>query len=492
MNIALINVSGKLSSEGSRLISSLLKRAGHSVKMVFLARLNPVLYEPEEIEQLHEILDHVDLAMIAVYSHFAIRAIQVTEFIHKKYPGLKVIWGGPHCISAPEISLQYADGVCFAEGDQVIVELVNRMEAGQDYFDVPNMGFKERDGSNIFNGTAPMTKDLDNLPYSDYCLEDHFLLDRELIPMTKEKVAQYYVNYPFGVPTFYILTSLGCPHKCTYCNNVRYLSMYGRNPMRYRSIDHMIGEMEQTLGFLDFFTRVVFGDDDFFTRPTAQLEEFAEKYKKRVGLPFGVACSGNTYKKEKMDVLLDAGLKVLQIGVQTASERTLREDFDRPIRVEKIKRISHQLKPYNRTHGLELLLDFIIDNPYENEDDIIQTYNFMLDLPDFIKCKMFCLAFFPGTPIYDRALEDGYCEPYSEKSFRSYLSRDILFQNNYETFLVLFFVFLHHSRLIRYVPRFLLRFLGLRPVRYTASIIPKSYYTRLNRYLRNYCLPVAV
>ena len=68
--------------------------------------------------------------MFAVYSQGAAMSAQITEFIHTKYPGIKVIWGGPHCIAAPELSLRYADGVCFAEGDVAVVALVNSMERG--------------------------------------------------------------------------------------------------------------------------------------------------------------------------------------------------------------------------------------------------------------------------------------------------------------------------------------------------------------------------
>jgi len=83
------------------------------VKSVFLARSEPHAYGEEELEPLIEILKPSDLVMIGVYSSYAIRAVQVTAFVRKRYPGMKVIWGGPHCISVPELGLRYADGICF-------------------------------------------------------------------------------------------------------------------------------------------------------------------------------------------------------------------------------------------------------------------------------------------------------------------------------------------------------------------------------------------
>ena len=67
MEIALISVSGRLACDGSRLISSLLKRAGHTVKNVYLARREPD-YDQSELSRLGEIFKNTDLAMLAVYT----------------------------------------------------------------------------------------------------------------------------------------------------------------------------------------------------------------------------------------------------------------------------------------------------------------------------------------------------------------------------------------------------------------------------------------
>ncbi|MBW1766141.1 MAG: radical SAM protein [Deltaproteobacteria bacterium] len=483
MIIALINVSGRLSTEGSRLISALLVRAGHSVKSVFLARKIPLLYEQKEIERLHEILRGVDLVMIAVYSLFAVRAVQITRFIHKNYPGMKVIWGGPHCISAPELSLRYADAVCFAEGDQVIVDFVNKIEGGIDHTDTPNMAFNIN-GENYINNVLPPFSDLDSLPFPDYDLDNQFLLDQELYQMTRDLFIRYSTQYPFTTPTLWILTSRGCPHRCSYCNNCRYISMHGRNPMRFRSVDNFISELEHALRTLDFFERVGFGDDDFLMRPMGQLEDFAEKYKDKIGLPFLIGASANTYKKEKMEILLDAGIEVLQIGVQSGSQRVLDEVFDRKISITKTMNTVRRIEPFYKTHGLQLILDFIIDTPYETEDDIIQTYYCLINIPQHVRINVFVLTFFPGSPIYDRALDDGYIEPFSEKTFRHYSSHNIIYQNNYATFLVVIVQTLRHLKLLQYIPRRALDVLGSTSVRGAAAIVPEPVYAFLIKIFR--------
>jgi len=472
-----------MSSDGSRLISALLRQAGHSVKSVFLARPEPLDYEYHELEHLDELLKETDLVMIAVYSSYAIRAVQLTEFVHKKYPGMKVIWGGPHCISIPELSLRYADGVCFSEGDQVVVDLVNKIEAGSNYLDTPNMAFNVN-GSHVVNKVLPPFRDLDSLPYHDYNLDDQFLLDRKLFQITKEVFREHLAEYyPFyTIPILYLVTSRGCPHRCSFCNNCRYIAMFGRNELRFQSMNRVIDELEYTLNYLDFIEFLGFGDDDFFIRTLKDLEDFAEKYKCRIGLPFGVAVSPNTFSKEKMEILLDAGLKAIQMGVQSGSQRIVDEVYNRKIRVSKTRDVVYQIEQYHKTHGLNFLLDFIIDNPYETKDDIIKTYQFLLGLPEHVRINIFFLAFFPGTPIYEMALKDNFIESFSEKTFRFYTRSHIRYQKNYETFLSLLVRYLRsHSLLRRCIPQFVLRALGSRPVRGIASVFPKLYYAFLSK-----------
>jgi len=393
MKIALINVSGRLSSDGSRLVSALLKKEGHQVQSVFLARPEPLDYGADELEALNEILKGSDLVMIGVYSSYAIRAIQITEFIRERYPGLKVIWGGPHCISVPELALRYADGVCYSEGDLVAVDLVNKMDSGRDYLSTANMAFNVN-GTHVVNEVLPPFTDLDSLPYSDYDLQDQFLLDRGLFQMTKERLRDRLAGYPYYIPILFILTSRGCPHKCSYCNNCRYVAMFGRNIIRFQGVDRILDELVHTLEQLDFVQFVGFGDDDFFMRSTRVIEDFAEKYKRRVGLPFGIGVSANTYNKKKMEIFLDAGLKAVQMGVQSASQRILDDVYNRRIQVAKTKQVVHYIHSYQKKKRLDFFVDFIIDNPYETRTDIIQTYKYLLDLPPEMRINIFFLAFF--------------------------------------------------------------------------------------------------
>jgi radical SAM superfamily enzyme YgiQ (UPF0313 family) len=476
MKIALISVSGRLACDGSRLISSLLKRAGHTVKNVYLARREPD-YELGELERLSEIFKDADLVMLAVYSNYFGRAIKLTNFVHDKFPGLKILWGGPHCIASPELSLKYADAVCFSEGDEAVLQLVTRLEAGKDYLDTPNMAFKVN-GSYVINQVLPPFAALDSLPYYDYTLDNQFLLDGELQPLTIDRVKTLTRQYPFYVPTAYFLTSRGCPHECSYCNNCKYVAMFGKNLMRFYSGDRVIDEIKHTLATLPFIEFIVFGDDDFLARPQKQIEAFAARYKKEVGLPFGAAGSARTYRTNKMEILLDHGLTAFNLGIQSGSQRVIDEVYNRKISLANVSKVIKEIAPYSDTRNLITIVDFIIDNPYETRDDIIQTYNFLLNLPPSFKPNLFFLSFYPGTPIYQRAIEDGFTKESDVENFRSYTGAQVRYQKNYETFLVLLLRIARLHPKLQRIPKWVFRFLGSNPVRQLASLLPDAVFEK--------------
>jgi hypothetical protein len=56
-------------------------------------------------------------------------------------------------------------------------------------------------------------------------------------------------------------------------------------------------------------------------------------------------------------------------------------------------------------------LDFIGDNPYENEDDRYATLELLGRLPKPFYFNYFSLTYFPGVELTDRALRDGHITP---------------------------------------------------------------------------------
>lgn len=494
MRVVLFNLQRDVCPDGAAVIASLLRSAGHHVTRVTTPRIWSLRDEPGLEEDFDSLLLKIDLVLIAVYSAGLTRAVEITEMIHRRHKHLKVIWGGPHCVSAPEESLQYADGVCYAEGDTIITELVDRFEKGTNWIETPNMAFMV-DGKVVRNPVVPPLQDLDSLPFPDMDVEDHYILEPRLKPLTEEEIYSYNARWPLGKPMLPILTSRGCPYVCSYCNNVRYVHMHGSNRPRYHSIEYIIRMLETMLAQHKLYEIIFIYDDDFFCRSLDDLTEFAEKYKKRIGLPFIVNATANSFRQAKFDLLLAAGLTGIEIGVQSGSQRMLTEVYNRRISADKKKEVILQIAtPENARKGLGFLLaDFIVDCPYEKPEDIMATYNFLLDLhpllsnrgAPWVSALMFYLTLTPGTPLMDRAVREGLVKHEDlQGPLSNYHRRDLLFQVNYETALVMLVRYLNITRRLRFVPCFVLRLLGTRPARWVGSKVPASFYAKLTRLIR--------
>jgi radical SAM superfamily enzyme YgiQ (UPF0313 family) len=472
-----------MSTDGSRLVSALLKREGHAVRGIFLSRRTPMLYDEKELALLDPLLADADAVMVSVYSSYAARAAQLTDWVHRRHPGRPVFWGGPHCISVPEVGLRHADGICFSEGDEAVGELARRLARGEDWRETPNFSFL-RDGRVVSNRVLPPFRDLDSLPYYDYEPEGQYMLDGELTPMSREILKARLASYPYRIPIFYFMTSRGCPHNCAYCNNCRYLALWGKVPIRMHGVERSIAELEHQLAKLSFIEFVGFGDDDFFVRPTAELERFAAEYKARIRLPFGVAVSARTYRREKLDILLDAGLKMVQMGVQSGSQRVLDTVFNRTLSVERTRAAGLDLARAVKGRGMDLGLDFIIDNPYETREDAFKTFRYILELPPKVQLNVFYLAYFPGTPLYERALADGIISPASREIYRFWARTSLRYQRNWETVLILLTRFLRLAAGRRGMPgttavETFLRLAGTKPVRVFMAALPGAFFSAL-------------
>ena len=85
------------------------------------------------------------------------------------------------------------------EAEDALVELLDRLQNGQDYTDVKNLWIKQGDRI-IKNPMRPLIQDLDSLPFPD-----------------RGSFLKYYAYAHSSVKHF--LATLGCPYDCAYCFN---------------------------------------------------------------------------------------------------------------------------------------------------------------------------------------------------------------------------------------------------------------------------------
>lgn len=446
MKIVLISVFPDLNSYGLRSISACLKCAGHNVDMYFIPRslhgasvsgypysgyASVQLSEEttkEVLDELVSVTKDAGLIGISVMSNFLDEVIQITQRLKQAGRG-PIIWGGIHPTVDPERSLDYADMICVGEGEEAVQELVDNMEHDKPLDKVRNIWIKEN-GELIKNKIYPLIQNLDSIPFQDFDCKSHYILtDSGFQKMTLDLMKFHLKNAMFEQETYMTMPSRGCCYSCNYCCNNHLNKMYkGQKIVRKRSVEHIIDELRQVKNRFPFIKKIQFEDDAFsyvFTK--SEVKDFANKYKSNIGLElFVTGIAPATIDRDKFASLIDAGMTSVRLGVQTGSSRTL-ELYNRKQTNEQVQAAAELINEYkDKIHYVQY--DIILDNPWESEDDLIETLICLNGLPaPFLICLQ-SLTFFPGTELYLRAKTEGGIKDEFEDIFRKHFSRP---QNTY-------------------------------------------------------------
>ena len=164
----------------------------------------------------------------------------------------------------------------------------------------------------------PLIQDLESLPYPVYGGKNNFFIDRDRLQK---------IDPLAGARELRIFASRGCPFKCSYCYTSIFRALYGNeNYHRIKSPEVVISEIEYALNKFKMIRKIKF-DDDTFIFPRGWINEFCQKYKNRVGLPFEILFNAESIDKEVLADLRDAGLRRIQVGIQTGSKKESEEVY---------------------------------------------------------------------------------------------------------------------------------------------------------------------
>ncbi len=316
----------------------------------------------------------------------------LTAQIRKHLPQAHVVWGGIHPLSLPEECLDHADSICIGEGEQTLLRMLEAIRAGRDISPLPGIGTCHN-GQAAVNPPPPLQSDLSAWPYPHYDFDNFYILDTTGLHRLD---LQDYKRYSKHCGEDYtVMASRSCPCHCSFCINSFLNRVQGSSgAIRRRSVEHVLAEIADarslipTIGFINFI-------DDFFLTKKQWTLEFCEKYKERVGLPFMIRAVPNAIRDEEISLLKQAGLAVLQTGVQSGSDRVHRNIFNRSFDLQAVFRAAEVLKK----HNVKPVYDFIIENDFEEDCDRDKTIELMLRLPQPYDVNLFVLTVFPKTDL---------------------------------------------------------------------------------------------
>ena len=293
------------------------------------------------------------------------------------------IWGGPGPTLEPQKCIDYADILCINEGEEVIVELAGCLDAGTDYSTIMGTWCKRGDEV-IKNENRPLMK-LDDLAQPDWGVERYVYVNGDTVER------EYYPEN--NSRTYSIMTQRGCPFSCHFCIESKYQDMFGRkDSLRRKSIDMIMEELHWAVKNLRI-KRVMFYDDVFTVHPR-WLEEFLPRYRDEIGLPFWCYSYPTTHDRALLDKLKDAGCTAITMGVQSGSERVLKENFNRPTKSDRVIAAAEEIVDA----GITGFYDLITRVDFETVDDLEETFEFLLKFP--IEMNTFMLPNMTSYPTY--------------------------------------------------------------------------------------------
>lgn len=294
------------------------------------------------------------------------------------------VMGGPHPTFSPNVLEEMdLDAVCQGDGDEALPELLSRLEAGAPFDDIPNLvprGAKEP-------VKRILSHDLDRFPFPER--------------------AAFYEAMPYcrtsGLRSF--ITGRGCPYNCSYCFNHAFNRMFKQcGPvLRRRSVDNVLDEIDQVRREFPPLRLVRFADDTFAHRVDDWLLEFAEKYPRRIGVPFYCLMRSNTLTEETARLLAGAGCQSIGMSVESGDE-TLRNVVLRRNLTDKLVRESFAIAEKYRitTYACTML-----GIPGSTLEDDFRSLDFVRDLQPSAPIFALCTPF-TGTDIWRECVKKGW------------------------------------------------------------------------------------
>jgi radical SAM superfamily enzyme YgiQ (UPF0313 family) len=311
----------------------------------------------------------------------------------KRLVGVPVVLGGPHPTSLPEESAAkpLVDVVARGEGEATWLELLSMLDSDpaiqnpKSKIGDPIAGITYRNGDGVIISTPnrpPLSApQLDALPLPAWHL---FKLDRYTnLQPTMDQV---------GGPSLPILTSRGCPYRCSYCSQI------GPRLWRARSVDSVVAEwrwLVQEQGAAEIGVL----DDSFNINRKRVLDICGRLVDEGLNHVPWIMINGiraNLADAELLGAMKRAGCLRVAFGVESGNQAILDSVVDKHLTLDQVRAAFKAA----RTVGMETIGFFIIGMPGETEETMDDTIRFACELDPLV--ANFSIATpFPGTDMYE-------------------------------------------------------------------------------------------
>ena len=367
--------------EGVASLAAVLEQAGHEVDLFHMT-------SPVDRAEFQDTLRgyRPDLAGFVTMTR---EYPQVKEYVQwaKDALDVPIISGSYHPTTLPEevIATDGVDMLCRGEGEGALLELVKRIDAGDDYSTTESIWVKR--GEVIHrNAVRPLIEDIDVLPLPDFSIFDF------------SKLLSTRIN------TGVVILSRGCPYSCTYCSNKKMRDIYpNRNRYsRFHSPEYSIEYLKKLLAAYPGVKYLNFRDD-ILPWKGGWLERFTSLYRKEIGLPFICNYRANLVTPEIVHMLRQAGCYQMFFGVESGNDFIRNEVLNRHMSRDKIA----QAFAACREAGIQTVAYNMVGLPYEDKAKVLDTVKLNVEIKADHSLSPIYYPY-PDTALFETAVSEGW------------------------------------------------------------------------------------
>lgn len=309
---------------------------------------------------------------------------EMFSLIKRVKPNCITVAGGPHVSVCPDEVLKDSccDFIIIGEGEESFKDLIIALNESDNFNSIDGIGWKSKEKVNI-NEKKRWINDIDSIPFPAYHLMDLHLY----FGLTSSHGLRHKKHFS---P---IMTSRGCPAKCTFCSAHK---VWGRK-YRMRSVENVIEEMrilKEKFGIEE----LMFEDDNVTANAKRAKQLFSsmieEKFNFVWDTPNGVGVWSLT--EELIDIMKESGCIRLNFPVESGSQRVLTEIIKKPLNLNKVKRLIQHCRRIGLDYGMFL----VIGLPGETIDDIWSSIRFAAECGCY-NPHISVATPYPGTKLFD-------------------------------------------------------------------------------------------
>ncbi len=309
-------------------------------------------------------------------------------------PSIVTVLGGVYATTRPADAIRNnaVDYAVIGEGEYVFPALVRYLE---DEGDLPKTGLAFRSASvSVIQERAPFVEPLDALPYPSFCLTDFLRYATESF--------KHVVDAPRALPYAKMITSRGCPIGCTFCQ----VEVISGKITRFQSAKRVVDEMEWLVK--EYGVKAIdFLDDNFLGHKGRSEDILAEMIMRDVPVVWNAANVSSWYLNEMLlDLMKRSGCQYVSIAVESGVERVLKHVIKKPVKLPHVK----AMVDYAKKLGMDTTTLWVIGSPGETWEEIRETIR-VAEWIDADYTKINVATPYPGTELFDMAVEGGYMSP---------------------------------------------------------------------------------